>query len=82
MSWCNRLVRGLAAIAGLDLGYRLLGEPRCRDLARALGPSRYTALARLLLGRSAITSTMGSMRFLHSWRRQVFRVLLKRSRAS
>jgi glycosyltransferase involved in cell wall biosynthesis len=70
-----------AAIAGLDLGYRLLGEPRCRELARGLGPARYTALARLLLGRSAITSTMGSTRFLHSWRRQGFRVLLKRSGA-
>jgi glycosyltransferase involved in cell wall biosynthesis len=70
-----------AAIAGLDLGYRLLGEPRCRELARGLGPARYSALARLLLGRSAITSTMGSTRFLHSWRRQGFRVLLKRSAA-
>jgi hypothetical protein len=38
----------LAAIAGLDLGFRLLGEPRCRDLARALGPARYGTLARLL----------------------------------
>jgi len=71
-----------AAIAGLDLGYRLLGEPRCRELARGLGPARHTALARLLLGRSAITSTMGSTRFLHSWRRQGFRILLKRSGAS
>jgi hypothetical protein len=70
-----------AAIAGLDLAYRLLEEPRCRELARGLGPVRYTALARLLLGRSAITSTMGSKRFLHSWRRQGFRILLKRSGA-
>jgi hypothetical protein len=68
-----------AAIAGLDLGYRLLGEPCCHRLARRLGPARYTAFARLLLGRSAITSTMGSTRYLHSWRRQAFRVLLKRS---
>jgi len=67
-----------AAIAGLDLGYRLFGEPRCRELARGLGSTRYTALARVLLGRSAITSTMGGTRFLHSWRRQGFRVLLKR----
>jgi len=59
-----------------------LGEPRCRELARGLGPARHTALARLLLGRSAITSTMGSTRFLHSWRRQGFRILLKRSGAS
>ena len=70
-----------AAIAGLDLAYRLFGEPRCRELARGLGPARYTALARLLLGRSAITSTMGGTRVLHSWRRQGFRVLLKRGGA-
>ena len=70
-----------AAIAGLDLGYRLFAEPRCRELACRLGSARYTALARSLLGRSAITSTMGSTRFLHSWRRQGFRVLLKRSGA-
>jgi hypothetical protein len=69
-----------AAIAGLDLAYRLLGEPRCRELARRLGAVRYTALARLLLGRSAIVSTMGDTRFLHSWRRQGFRILLKRGR--
>jgi glycosyl transferase family 2/putative nucleotidyltransferase-like protein len=71
-----------AAIAGLDLGYRLFGEPRCRELARGLGPVRYTALAQLLLGRTAITSTMSDTRFLHSWRRQGFRILLKRSGAS
>jgi len=69
----------LAAIAGLDLAYRLFGERHCRELARGLGPARYGVLARLLLGRSAITSTMGSTRFVHSWRRQLFRILLKRS---
>ena len=69
----------LAAIAGLDLAYRLLGETRCRELARGLGAVRYAAVARLLLGRSAITSTMSRTRFLHSWRRQGFRILLKRS---
>jgi putative nucleotidyltransferase-like protein len=67
-----------AAIVGLDLGYRLLGEPRCRELARKLGTAGHTAFARLLLGRTAITSTMGNTRFLHSWRRQGFRMLLKR----
>ena len=69
------------AVAGLDLGYRLLGEPRCCELARGLGPARHTVPARLLLGRSAITSTMGSRRFLHSWQRQGFRVLMKHSGA-
>ena len=70
-----------AAVAGLELSYRVLGEPRCRELARGLGPARYTAVTRLLLGRSAIASTMGLTRFLHSWRRQGFRLLLKRGGA-
>jgi hypothetical protein len=69
-----------AAVAGLDLAYRLLGEPRCRELARGLGPARHAAVARLLLGRSAIVSTMDGARVLHSWRRQGFRTLLKRRR--
>jgi hypothetical protein len=71
----------LAAVAGLDLACRLLGEPRCRELARGLGPVRDAGLARLLLGRSAIVSSMSGTRSLHSWRRQGFRVLLKRARA-
>jgi hypothetical protein len=70
----------LAAVAGLDLAYRLMGDPRCRELARGLGPARYAPLARQLLRRSAITSTMDSARFWHSWQRQLFRELLKRSR--
>jgi len=70
----------LAAIAGLELAYRLFKEPRCRALARRLGPVRHAGLARLLLGRTAITSTMSDRRFLHSWRRQGFRLLLKRKR--
>jgi len=70
-----------AAIAGLDLAYRLFREPRCRDLARGLGSARHVLLARLLLDRSAVTSTMSSARVYHSWRRQGFRLLLKYSRA-
>lgn len=72
----------LAAIAGLDLAARLLAEPRCRELSRGLGPARHSLLARALLGRSAIASTMGGERSLHSWRRQLFRALLKRGAAS
>jgi hypothetical protein len=68
-----------AAVAGLQVAYRLMHEERCRDIARALGPVRGAALARLLIGRAAITSTMRSGRLYHSWRRQGFRELLKMS---
>ena len=33
-----------AATVGLDLAYRLFEEPRCRELARELGPSRHVTL--------------------------------------
>ena len=71
----------LAAAVGLDLAYRLFGEPRCRDLARGLGQVRHASLARLLIGRSAVISSMTEARFYHSWRRQGLRGLLKRSQA-
>ena len=70
----------LAAITGLELAFGLFAEPRCRELARALGPVRYGAAARLLLRRSVFVSAMTSVRALHSWRRQAFRLLLKRRR--
>jgi hypothetical protein len=69
-----------AAIAGLDLAYRVFAERRCRDIASALGPPRHMSLVRALLRRSVVTSSMRSARNLHSWRRQAFRHLLKRSR--
>ena len=72
----------LAAITGLDLAFALFGEPRCRELARALGPARYRTAARLLLGRAVFVSAMTRVRALHSWRRQAFRHLLKRRRLS
>jgi hypothetical protein len=67
-----------AAIAGLDLAYALFAERRCLELARALGPARYRATARLLLRRPVLVSAMTSLRGVHSWRRQAFRLLLKR----
>jgi putative nucleotidyltransferase-like protein len=70
----------LAAITALDLAFGLFAEPRCRELARELGPARYRTVARLLLGRSVFVSAMTSVRALHSWRRQAFRLLLKRRR--
>ena len=70
-----------AAIVGLDLAHRLSGEPRCRELARALGPVRRTAVARRLMSPATITSAMSGVRSLYSWRRQAFRALIKESAA-
>jgi hypothetical protein len=70
-----------AAVVGLDLAFRLFAEPRCRELACGLGPARYSRFARLLVSPSTISSAMTSARVYHSWRRQAFRLLLKRSRA-
>jgi hypothetical protein len=69
-----------AAVTALDLAFALFEEPRCRELAHELGPARYRTAARLLLGRSVFVSAMTSVRAMHSWRRQVFRLLLKRRR--
>jgi hypothetical protein len=71
----------LSAITGLRLAHRLFGEPRCLEIARALGREKYSYLASRLIGPSLATSTMnGSSRFAHAWRRQGFRELLKRGR--
>ncbi|WP_423414977.1 glycosyltransferase [Hyphomicrobium sp. B1] len=69
-----------AAVAGLELAYSIFREPRCREIAREIGPTRYTFLARALIGRSAVVSTMSSARLYHSWRRQLFRMMLMKSR--
>ncbi len=66
----------LAAKTGLALAGGLFNEPRCLDVARALGPQRHAGLARLLIDRSVVISTMTKARSLHSWRRQAYRLLL------
>lgn len=68
-----------AAVSGLDLAYRLFREPRCREIAKGLGSVRHRLLTRLLVDRAAVLSTMNSTRFHHSWRRQMYRLLLQRS---
>jgi hypothetical protein len=69
----------LSAITGLRLAYHLFGEQRCLEIARALGREKHSHLASWLIGPSLATSTMNSSsRFIHAWRRQGFRELLKR----
>jgi hypothetical protein len=59
------------------LAARIFGEPRCRDLARALGRVRYRLAARLLLDRTAVMSTTDYRRMFHNWRRLDFRILIR-----
>ncbi len=70
----------LAAAAGLALAHRLFAEPRCLEIAKALGPVPYAGVAALLMRRFAVTSSMNSSRVCHSWRRHGLRELLKRGR--
>jgi hypothetical protein len=65
------------AYGGLMLASRLFGEPRCRELALALGPVRYRVAARLLLDRTTVMSSTDWRRGLHNWRRQDFRILIR-----
>jgi hypothetical protein len=65
------------SIAGLTLASKIFNEPRCMEIASALGPVRNARLAGLLLGRTLVTSAMTERRALHSWRRQTFRLLIK-----
>jgi hypothetical protein len=69
----------LAAVAGLNLAWRIFGEPRCRELARGLEPVRFGLLTRLLLNRAAILSTTTQRDVYYRWRRHGLRELMKLS---
>ena len=64
--------------AGVDLAGRLFRDKRCAALAREFRPVRYVAGARLLMGSAVVTSSMDRRRHAHSWRRALFRELIKR----
>jgi hypothetical protein len=65
------------AYGGLMLAARLFDEPRCRELARALGHVRFHLAARLLLDRATVMSSTDRRRSFHNWRRQDFRILIR-----
>jgi hypothetical protein len=79
----EQLVKGAGAqfmaVTGLSVAGRLLNEPRCIELSRAIGPARNAGLAALLLDKAMVMSTMSHRRSRHGWRRQIYRWLLKRS---
>lgn len=67
-----------AAITCVDLAGRLFDEPRCREVTRSLGTVKYERVARWLINRQVVASTMSPSRPLYSWRRAAYRYLLKR----
>ena len=69
------------AVVGLGLAHRIFREPRCREIARALGPVRHQRLAGVLLDQAVVMSTMDARRARYGWRRQAFRWLIKQGAA-
>jgi hypothetical protein len=67
------------AVAGLKLAAKMFREPRCREIARALGPVRFQTIASPLLGSRLVMSTTDTTRRRHSWRRSAFRWLMKKT---
>jgi hypothetical protein len=80
----ERLIRKtnsqFVAIAGLNLAAKTFREPRCREIARAIGQVRFETLSGMLLGPRLVMSTTDKNRRLHSWRRSAFRWLMKKTR--
>lgn len=68
----------LALVAALDLAGRLYPDKRCRELADGLAPVRFRAAARLLINADVVMAMETGERALQSWRRSLFRELLKR----
>jgi len=71
----------LAAVTGLRLAGRVLREHRCLELARALGGTAYAPLMDMLLTDTVVLSSTTDRRTLHSWRRSLFRWLVKKDLA-
>lgn len=76
-SLVDRAQMRLGAVVGLMLAWRLFGEVRCIEVARALGPIRAFRFARLLIEGSVLSAPMNSWIIYNSWRRFVFRELLR-----
>jgi Uncharacterised nucleotidyltransferase len=76
-SLVDRTGTRMAGIIGLTLAYRLFGEARCLEFARALGSARNFDFARFLIEGAVVTAPMESAIVYNSWRRFVFRELLR-----
>ena len=78
-SLTDRTSTRLAAIVGLTLAYRLFAEERCLEIARVAGDPRDFRFARLLIEGAVASATMGGRIVYNTWRRFVFRELLRHS---
>jgi putative nucleotidyltransferase-like protein len=67
-----------AVLTGLDLAVGLFGCEASAALARQLQPRHDNRLARRLVGPASVVAAQSSSRWLHSWRRQVYRWMLTR----
>lgn len=68
----------LALVAALDLADRLYDDAQCRAIASALSPVRFRRAARFLIDARVVMAMETEERALQSWRRSLFRELLKR----
>jgi len=73
----RRCDAGLALAAALGIAGRMFGEPRCLELARALGVSRAARLSALLISPGVVLRAQGAGRSADSWRRKLLRQMLR-----
>jgi hypothetical protein len=66
-----------AAIVGLTLANRVMGEPRCLDIAQGLGSIRHTHIEKILVRGGDLTATSTNWLLYNTWRRVLFRELLR-----
>jgi hypothetical protein len=66
-----------AAMVGLMLAYRLLGELRCLEIAKALQPVRHARLSHFLAWVADQTATSNSWVLYNTWRRYAFREFIR-----
>jgi hypothetical protein len=66
-----------AAIVSLRLAHRLMGEPRCLDIAKGLGSIRHSWIAKFLTRGADLTATSNSRLIYNTWRRYIVRELIR-----
>ena len=65
------------AVIGLTLAFRLMAEERCLEIAKALSSSSEHWIVKLLTEGAALTATTNSWIVYNSWRRYIFRELMR-----
>ena len=65
------------ALVGLTLASQLMDDERCLEIAKALSSTRECWIVRLLRHGAALTATTNSWIIYNSWRRYLFRELMR-----